>query len=205
MSLGLAALLVIHLDRLKEVHETIGRRAGAVLLQNLAERWSGTLEDGQTLTDLSGGEFAALVPRASAAMACQIAEKLLLVLEQPFDVHGASVELGGTIGIAIDPDHALDPDTLLRRADVAANEAKRSHRGYALFTADDAHNRPERLALATDLRRAVDHNQLVLQYQPQVDVRSGGLTAVEALVRWQHPTRGLLSPTSSSRWPNRLV
>ena len=191
---GLAALLVIHLDRLKEVHETIGRRAGAVLLRNLAERWSAVLENDQKLTDLGGGEFAVLVPRASAAAACQVAEKLLLALEHPFDVHGASVELGGTIGIADSADGADDPDTLLRHADVAATEARRQQRSYALYAAGDDHNSPERLALATDLRRAIDQNQLVLQYQPQVDVRSGVLTAVEALVRWHHPTRGLLSP-----------
>ena len=194
MLLTPAALLVIHLDRLKEVHETIGRRAGAVLLRNLAERWSAALADGQTLTDLGGGEFAVLVPSASAAIASELAEKLLLALEHPFDVHGAAVELGGTIGIALSADDADDTDTLLRRADVAATEAKQQQGGYALYAAGDDHNSPERLALATDLRRAIDQSQLLLQYQPQVDVRTGGMTAVEALVRWHHPTRGLLSP-----------
>jgi len=177
------ALLVLHLDRLTDVHETIGRRAGAVLLRKVEERWLTALGDGAALTDLGGGEFALLVPGATGEAAGQVAETLLRALEHPFDVHGASVELGGTIGIAIFPDDADDPDTLLRRADVAANEAQHSHRGYAFYTADDDHSGPGRLALASDLRRAIDQDQLVLQYQPQVDVRSGGLTAVEALVR----------------------
>jgi diguanylate cyclase (GGDEF)-like protein/PAS domain S-box-containing protein len=188
------AVLVIHLDRLKDVHETIGRRAGEVLLQKVKERWSGALADRETLADLGGGEFALLVPGATAEAACEVAERLLLALEHPFDVHGATLELGGSIGIAVYPDHADDPDTLLRRADVAANDAKHSQRGYAVYIAEDDHNCPQRLALAADLRQAIDQGQLVLQYQPQVDVRSGTLTAVEALVRWHHPARGLLSP-----------
>src|SRR5437763_9475292 len=144
-----AALLVVHLDRLTDVHETIGRRAGAVLLRELAERWSAVLHDGQTLTDLGGGEFAVLVPGDAAESATRVAEKLLLALEHPFDVHGASVELGGTIGIAIATDDADDTDALLRRADVAATQAQQRQRGYALYAPGDDHNSPERLALAT--------------------------------------------------------
>jgi diguanylate cyclase (GGDEF)-like protein/PAS domain S-box-containing protein len=188
------ALLVIHLDRLRDVHETIGRRAGQVLLRELEERWSAALGDHDTLADLGGGEFALLLPGATEESACAVAGGLLHALEHPFEVQGATVELGANVGIAVYPDHADDPDTLLRHADVAATEAKHSQRGYAVYTADNDHNRTDRLTLAADLRRAIDQDELVLQYQPQVDVRSGGLTVVEALVRWHHPTRGLLSP-----------
>jgi diguanylate cyclase (GGDEF)-like protein len=188
------ALLVIHLDRLKDLHETIGRRAGEFLLRELEDRWSAALGDQDTLANLGGGEFALLLPGATEESACAVGEGLLQALEHPFEVQGATVELGGSVGIAVYPDHAEDPDTLLRHADVAANEAKHSQRGYAVYTAANAHNPTDRLTLAADLRRAIDQHELVLQYQPQLDVRSGGVIAVEALVRWHHPTRGVLSP-----------
>jgi diguanylate cyclase len=126
------ALLVIHLARLKDVHETIGRRAGEVLIANLLERWSNGLGDHDTLVDLGGGEFALLLPGATGEAARGVAEGLLRALERPFEVQGATVELGGSVGIVVYPDHADDADTLLRRGDVAANEATQSQTGYAV-------------------------------------------------------------------------
>jgi EAL domain-containing protein (putative c-di-GMP-specific phosphodiesterase class I)/nitrogen-specific signal transduction histidine kinase/ActR/RegA family two-component response regulator len=114
--------------------------------------------------------------------------------ETPFDVHSAKVEVGSSIGIAMYPDHGTDSETLLRRADMAMYLAKADRSGWAMYTPERDHYSPDRVALVADLRRAIERDELVLHYQPQVDVRTGGFVAVEALMRWPHPERGLLAP-----------
>jgi len=135
-----------------------------------------------------------LLPGTSSAAAERVARSLLDRLEPPFSLGTSSVAVGGSIGIAVFPEHGADPATLLRCADVAMYVAKRAGGGVARYrAAQDLHSR-ERLTLAGDLRRAIEAGELVLHYQPKVACATGELVGVEALVRWQHPERGLLAP-----------
>jgi predicted signal transduction protein with EAL and GGDEF domain len=148
-----------------------------------------------TIARLGGDEFAILlptIPNTEAAVAA--ARKLLRALEVPFIVEDHNFEIGASIGIAVAPDHGNDPLTLLRRADVAMYIAKQSNSGCALYSPEQDRNSPTRLALVSDLRQAIDLRQLVLHYQPKIDVRTGTCKRLEALVRWNHPRHGLMLP-----------
>jgi diguanylate cyclase (GGDEF)-like protein len=188
------AVMVMDLDRFKEVNDTHGHQSGDLLLQQIGPRLRTTLRETDTLARLGGDEFAMLLPETDGESARGIAERLLHGFEAPFDVHNASVEVRGSIGIALYPDDGTDAETLLRHADMAMYLAKSDRSGWASYTPERDHYSPDRLALVADLRRAIDRNELVLYYQPQVNVRSGGFVAVEALMRWPHPERGLLAP-----------
>jgi diguanylate cyclase (GGDEF)-like protein len=190
------ALMVVDLDRFKEINDTFGHRAGDLLLQQIGPRFHTILRDADVLARLGGDEFAILLPRTDAEAAQHIAARLLGGFEQPFDLDGATVQLGCSLGIALYPDHGTDPETLLRHADMAMYLAKADRVGWATYSPERDRFSPDRVALVADLRRAIDHDELVLQYQPQVDVRSGAFVAVEALMRWHHPQRGLLAPNT---------
>jgi len=188
------ALLLMDLDRFKEVNDTLGHLSGDLLLQQVGPRFRAELLEMDLLVRLGGDEFAVLLPNADAQRACAVAERLLHVLEHPFALEGSEVEIGGSIGVALYPEHGTDADTLLRRADIAMYSAKEAHSGLAVYEPEADLHSPERLRLLADLRRAIEGGELVLHYQPQVDVGSGALAAVEALVRWRHPQRGLVAP-----------
>jgi diguanylate cyclase (GGDEF)-like protein/PAS domain S-box-containing protein len=188
------ALLVMDLDRFKEVNDTFGHHTGDQLLEQLGQRLGSVLRASDTIARLGGDEFAVLLPSASLDEAQQIASRLLQVLEQPFSLGGLSLEIDASIGIALSPDHGHDADTLLRRADVAMYVAKRGNTGYTVYTADQDQHSPMRLAMVSELRRAIDQNELSLYFQPKVSLAAGTVTSAEALVRWQHPRHGLLSP-----------
>jgi diguanylate cyclase (GGDEF)-like protein len=188
------AVLVMDLDRFKEVNDTLGHESGDLVLQQIGPRLRAALRETDTLSRLGGDEFALLLPETDSAAAQAIAQRLLRCLDAPFTVQSTNVEVGSSIGIAVYPDDGTDADTLLRRADMAMYMAKSDRSGWAMYTPDRDHYSPDRLALVADLRHAIDRNELVLHYQPQVDVRTGGFVAVEALMRWPHPERGLLAP-----------
>ena len=191
----LAALLLIDLDRFKEVNDTLGHDQGDTLLREVSARLSETLRRGDTLARLGGDEFAVLLrdlPDRGAA--AELALRLLDALERPFQVGGVSVQLGASVGVALAPDHGTDVSTLVRRADVAMYEAKREHGRVRVYDAARDPNSPERLQRVSELRTALAEGELVLHYQPKVDVAAGEVTGVEALVRWQHPELGLLPP-----------
>lgn len=188
------ALLLIDLDRFKEVNDTFGHHVGDLLLREIGPHLREALRTGDTLARLGGDEFAVLLPAAGPIVAASVAERVIAALEQPIVIEGHSLAVGASIGIACSPEHARDGDTLLRRADLAMYVAKRTPGGYATYAAELDEGAAERLALMADLRDAIETDQLVLHYQPQADARSGALVAVEALVRWQHPRRGLLAP-----------
>ncbi len=192
---GLSGLLLIDLDRFKEVNDTLGHDQGDALLRDVADRLSSSLRRGDTLARLGGDEFAVLLadlPDRGAA--AELALRLLDTLERPFAVGGVNVQLGASIGVALAPDHGTDVSTLVRCADVAMYEAKREHGRVRVYDASRDPNSPERLQRQSELRTAVASGQLVLHYQPKIDVAAGAVTGVEALVRWQHPELGLLSP-----------
>jgi diguanylate cyclase (GGDEF)-like protein len=188
------ALLVMDVDRFKDVNDTFGHHIGDLLLEQLGERLGRVLRSSDTIARLGGDEFGVLLPSASFEDARHIAQRLLDLLEQPFTLSGMQLEIDASIGMALSPEHGIDADTLLRRADVAMYVAKRGNSGYALFTADQDQHSPMRLALVAELRHAIEHDELSLNFQPKVSLATGRVTCAEALVRWEHPWHGLLSP-----------
>ena len=191
-----AALLVIDLDRFKEVNDTLGHHYGDQLLVAVAERLRGVLRQVDTVARLGGDEFAVLLPKMTATEdVAAVAAKLHLELQAPFPLEGLNLDVEASIGAALYPDHGTDPDELLQRADIAMYAAKAAHSGYALFGPAflDQHS-PRRLALLGELRRAIEQDQLVLHYQPKIDTHTGRVLGVESLVRWQHPEHGLIPP-----------
>ena len=188
------ALLLLDLDRFKEINDTFGHHHGVQLLQQVGLRLGATLRDSDTVARLGGDEFAMLLPATDERGALRVAGKLVQALDQPFVVEGYSVAAGASIGIALAPEHGHDATTLLRRADVAMYVAKRAGSGYAIYAPEQDEYSPSRLALIGELRQAIEQDQLLLYYQPKVDLATGQLDGVEALVRWQHPQRGVVPP-----------
>ena len=189
------ALLLLDLDRFKEINDTLGHPVGDELLRRLGPRLAAAVDPGQTLARLGGDEFGLLlVGVGGEAEARRAADRLLDALAKPFAVAGLTLYVAASIGIAVAPEHGEDTATLLRRADVAMYEAKRRRRGRVVYrNRSDQHTR-SRLELATTLRRSLDAGQLVCHYQPQLDMVSRRVVGFEALARWQHPRDGLLGP-----------
>jgi len=191
------ALALLDLDRFKEINDTLGHHVGDVVLVSIARRLRNHLPGDVLLARLGGDEFAMLYPCVmSPDEALRAAADLRELFAAPFIADGVNLAVGASIGIAMGPDHANDPDTLLQRADVAMYTAKHSHvgGGIALYdpTCDD-HSR-QRLELAAELRNAIGHGELVVYYQPKASLRDGTVIGVEALVRWRHPDRGIVPP-----------
>jgi diguanylate cyclase (GGDEF)-like protein len=186
------ALLLIDLDGFKELNDTLGHRAGDLVLEQVGPRLRAVLRAGDELARLGGDEFAVVLPHADDAEA--VGRRMRQALEAGLTVDGIDLRIGASIGIALFPEHGDDAETLLQRADVAMYQAKAARSGYAFYQRDrDRHSR-ERLALIGELRDAIGTDQLVLHFQPKLDVESGVVRDVEALVRWMHPERGLLGP-----------
>jgi diguanylate cyclase (GGDEF)-like protein len=192
---GLAALLLIDLDRFKEVNDTLGHDHGDMLLRDVAERLQSSLRRGDTLARLGGDEFAVLLTDLpDRGTSAELAGRLLTALERPFVVRGVTVQLEASVGIALCPDHGTDVGTLVQRADVAMYDAKRQQGRIRVYDAGRDPYSPARLQRVSELRDALVNDELVLHYQPKISVAGGEVTGVEALVRWQHPRHGLLAP-----------
>jgi diguanylate cyclase (GGDEF)-like protein len=192
---SLAALLLIDLDRFKEVNDTLGHDHGDELLCEVATRLRGALRHDDTLARLGGDEFAVLLPDVPHRGAvAELADRLASTLERPFALRGVAVQLGASIGIALSPEHGADVNTLVRRADVAMYDAKRTRSHIETYAPERDPHSPERLALLGELRGAIEGDEFELHYQPKVALDSGAVIGVEALVRWRHPRRGLLMP-----------
>jgi diguanylate cyclase len=191
-----AALLLLDLDRFKEVNDTLGHHYGDQLLIQVGQRLQATLRKVDTVARLGGDEFAVLLPRiASAEGAVAVARKLQAALAEPFVLEGLSLQVEASIGLAVYPEHGSDPEELLQHADIAMYTAKQTHAGFVLFDPTQDQHSPRKLALLGELRRAIEAEQLLLHYQPKVDAHSVRVLGVEALVRWQHPTHGLIPPS----------
>ena len=189
-----AALLLCDLDGFKEFNDTLGHEAGDELLREAGERIARAVDGSARVARLGGDEFALLVAGAGAAEAHLMAARVRAELAAPLPVAGIEVRVDASIGVALAPEHSRHAAGLLRRADVAMYEAKGARTGVELYDATrDVHSR-ERLVLAAELRSAVDAGALEVHFQPKVDVASGRVVGAEALVRWPHPTRGLLYP-----------
>ena len=189
------ALLLLDLDRFKEVNDALGHQAGDALLAQVARRLEGRLRAGDLLARLGGDEFAVLLRHADHAEAEAVAHDLVVQLLEPFRVDDLKIHTDVSVGVALYPDHGEDFSALLRRADAAMYRAKQD--GPVYVHGDPLHDdRADRRALAEEFRAALGTGQLVLHYQPKVNLTTGLTVGVEALVRWQHPTRGLLQPAA---------
>src|SRR5690606_10578198 len=191
------ALLLLDLDRFKEVNDTLGHHVGDALLCQIGDRLRGELTYRKaTLARLGGDEFAVLLQGQSIgeARARIIANNMLEALRRPFLVNDIPLEIDASIGVALYPAHGADSHALLRSADVAMYKAKQSGGGIAIYNRQLDFNTPERLAMITDFNRGIRRRELVLFYQPKIALHDNQVLGFEALLRWQHPQLGLLTP-----------
>ncbi|HZY01465.1 MAG TPA: EAL domain-containing protein, partial [Dermatophilaceae bacterium] len=197
------ALLLLDLDKFKEVNDSLGHHAGDQLLVEVGARLRGQLSGGDLLARLGGDEFAVLLEDAGQNEAASVAENLRATLAEPFTTLAGSSAVGSltlhssvSIGIALFPDDGHDLSALLRKADIAMYKAKMSGDGHHVYSGTDDADGATRLRTVDELQTAMTADQFVMHYQPKVDLKTGGVHSVEALVRWDHPTRGLLYPGS---------
>jgi diguanylate cyclase (GGDEF)-like protein len=193
---GVLAVMLIDLDGFKEVNDTLGHHTGDVLLQEVGRRLSRQLRAVDTVSRLGGDEFAVFLPDLGGIdTARDTARRLLASLAEPFHLEGISLGVQASVGIAAFPEHGLETDTLLQRADTAMYEAKRLKTGVEIYMQGRDRASRRRLALSGELRGAVDDNQMLLHYQPKARLSDGAVVSVEALVRWDHPWYGMVPPS----------
>ena len=189
-----AAVMLLDVDRFKEINDALGHDVGDSLLRELGKRLREELRASETLARLGGDEFGVLLPGGTVEDATATAVRLHAALEAPFSVRGLSLEVQASIGIAAYPQHGAEVEVLLQHGDVAMYLAKESRSSTAIYDANQDENDAAKLALAGELRAAIENEQLVLHFQPQADLQTGQIVGVEALVRWQHPVRGFIPP-----------
>lgn len=190
-----AALVLIDLDRFKHVNDTLGHHAGDELLKVVAHRLTNGLRTDDTVARLGGDEFGMVLPGVTdEASAVALLDELCRQLGAELQIEGVALTVEASIGVALAPQHGQDVETLLKRADDAMYRGKRSSRSVVLAEATSAPHLPHALALLSEMRGALERDELVLHYQPKIALATGETVALEALVRWQHPARGLLAP-----------
>lgn len=191
-------LLYLDLDRFKNVNDAAGHEVGDLLLQQVAQRLRACVRESDTVGRLGGDEFALMLPHVhQAADAARIAEKAIAALGEPFELNGQEAWIGASIGITVFPGDGGSASELLRHADLAMYKAKESGRNtYQFYEAEMMDSVQQRRALESDLRHALDNGELLVHYQPIVELATGRTVHVEALMRWCHPVRGMVSPAT---------
>jgi len=187
-------VMVLDLDRFKEINDMLGHIAGDAVLKQVAARLQSVMRDSDTVARLGGDEFALVLPMADTDLVRVVARRIALALRAPVEFEGQPLDVAASIGSATFPQHGADAGTLIRHADAAMYVAKRNNSGHAFYDPSYDVGQREHLSLLSELRRAVEESQLRAYYQPQIDLATGRIRGVEALVRWRHPTRGLLAP-----------
>ncbi|MGA9859194.1 MAG: EAL domain-containing protein [Solirubrobacteraceae bacterium] len=194
-----ASVLLMDLDRFKEVNDTLGHRYGDLLLVQVAQRFQAVIGSHGRIARLGGDEFAVISTDGGSDDAIRLARRIADALRDPFELEEMVVDVQASVGIALFPEHGIDVETLLQKADVAMYRAKETHCDVALYDERHDHHSPAKLALTAELRTAVSSEEIVLYYQPELDLHSREVVAVEALVRWDHPRLGVLPPSSFVR------
>jgi diguanylate cyclase (GGDEF)-like protein len=191
------AVLFVDLDRFKTLNDSLGHFAGDTVLRAVAERLRSTVRLEDTVSRLGGDEFVVLLKHvASADAAAEVAHKIIEAVSRPIVLDNQELRVGSSVGISVFPDHGDASERLIANADAAMYHVKKSGRAnFAFFTPDMSTFFPKRLELENELRAALENNQFVLHYQPKVDMRGGHVTGMEALVRWQHPRKGMIQPS----------
>lgn len=187
-------LILIDLDRFKEINDTLGHHIGDVVLQKVAERLHDSLRSNDMVARLGGDEFGVLLANTSIQQAEMILKKVLEVFEEPFDIEEHYLDISLSMGIVEYPRHGTDINILVQRADIAMYNAKNKHLGFSVYESSEDNHAISRLALAAELRQAINNDVLRLFYQPKIDLKTGEVYGAEALLRWEHPERGFISP-----------
>jgi diguanylate cyclase (GGDEF)-like protein len=190
------AFLLLDADRFKEINDSLGHDVGDRLLIQISERLRRCLGPGDLIARLGGDEFAIILLDAGEHEALRLADRLRAALSEPLTLRGIALQVGVSVGIALFPEQGTDLKTLLRKADTAMYRAKNSRSGRHVYASEDHSPGEERLRMLQELRAALAEDELLLHYQPKVDVITGEAKGVEALVRWNHPRHGLLAPGS---------
>ncbi|MBI2312785.1 MAG: EAL domain-containing protein [Betaproteobacteria bacterium] len=188
-------LLVLDLDRFREINEALGYVQADKLLQEIGPRLAKALAEQEFLAYIGEDAFAVLLPGGDAEHGADAARRILKALDQPFEAAGLLIDVRASIGIALFPGHGADPDSLILRADAAMYQAKHSSSGYAVHPGGKSREHARRLALVGELHRAIQDNELLLYCQPKAHIRTGTLCGAEALVRWRHPRHGMMALT----------
>ncbi len=189
------AVLLLDLDRFKDVNDTLGHDVGDLLLTEVGPRLQQPLRATDTVARLGGDEFAILLPGPTdLATACEVALRIVDGLRHPFEIRGLVLEIGVSIGVALYPEHGQSGPELLQHADVAMYAAKRGPTGFVVYSAESDTNSVRQLTLSGQLRRAIEDGQLLLEFQPKIDARTVTVAGVEALTRWRHPELGAIPP-----------
>ena len=188
------AMLLVDLDGFKEVNDTLGHQYGDLLLREVAQRFTRAAGERGLVARLGGDEFAVLIPDTRLENTTAVVSDLLQSLEAPIVLDDLALEISASIGVASAPSHARQTSGLLKRADVAMYAAKSSASGMRVYHPDMDTGSPQRLALARELRQAIDAHQMRIFVQPQASLATGAVATVEALARWHHPEKGWIRP-----------
>jgi diguanylate cyclase (GGDEF)-like protein len=191
----LFALVALDLDLFKEINDTLGHHAGDLVLQHVGRACAKILRDSDTVARMGGDEFMLLLPKVTDKdSAMLVAQRVLEAIKEPLQIGERLIEVSASLGVALYPQHGEDELTLITHSDAAMYEAKRQKLGVTLYQVEMGEGKSEAVALKGELRQAINDGEMVLHFQPKIDFSSSLINGVEALVRWQHPSLGLLYP-----------